>query len=121
MKKILFLIFIGLIAVSCDRDLEFDTISVTDPALEVQVEGVATEANTYPKIADATVELYNSNGQLLATATTNTNGRVIFTREQLVEKGTFTVKASKGGLSGEATTAYLLLNDGVTFLIVTIQ
>lgn len=115
-----FLLLIGLIAASCDRDLEFDTITVTDPALEVQVEGVAT-GTTYPKIQNATVELYNSGGEKLATATTNAGGRVIFTKEQLKAKGTFTVKVNKDALSGQATTPYMLLNDGVTFLTVTIQ
>ncbi|MGV8136898.1 MAG: hypothetical protein AB2L20_16940 [Mangrovibacterium sp.] len=115
-----FLLFVGLIVASCDRDLEFDTITVTDPALEVQVEGVAT-GTTYPKIQNATVELYNSGGEKLATATTNSGGRVTFTKEQLKAKGTFTVKANKDALSGQATTPYMLLNDGVTFLTVTIR
>lgn len=115
-----FILLAGLMVSSCDRDLEFDTISVTEPALEVQVEGTAT-GTIHPKIENATVELYNSEAEKLATATTNANGRIVFTKGQLAEKGTFTVKAYKDGLSGEATTPYILLNDGVTFVIVTIQ
>lgn len=120
MKKILFILILGFVAVSCDRDLEFDTISVTPPALEVQVEGPAVN-NTYPKISGATVELFNSNNQSLATATTNSDGKVVFTKEQLKEKGVFRVTASKDGKVAEATTTYLLLNDGVTLLIISLQ
>lgn len=120
MKKIIFLLFMVVTAVSCDRELEFDTLSVTEPALEVFVEGAAVN-NTYPKIEGATVELFNAGNQSLAVATTDANGRTVFTREQLKEKGVFRVIVTKGSLKGEGETAYLLLNDGVTLLIVTIQ
>lgn len=120
MKKIIFLLFMVVMTVSCDRDLEFDTVSVTDPALEVLVEGVAVD-NTYPKIEGATVEVFNSNDQSLAVATTDASGKVAFTKEQLKAKGVFKVKVTKGTLLGEGETAYMLLNDGVTLLIVTIQ
>lgn len=120
MKKILFLLFLAVMAVSCDRDMEFETTSVTDPALEVLVEGVSTNG-AYPKIAGATVELFAKSGQSLAVATTDAAGKVVFTKEQLKEKGIFKVKVTKGDLVGEADTAYLLLNDGVTLLIVTVQ
>lgn len=108
------------IATSCERELEFETISVTEPALEVQVEGVA-QGNTFPKIEGAAVEVLDSNGQSLATGTTNAKGRVVFTEAMLGQKGTFTVRAQKDGLVGEGTTPYLLLNDGVTLFMLTIQ
>lgn len=120
MKKILFLLFLAVMAVSCDRDMEFDTISVTDPGLEVLVEGVAVN-NTYPKIEGATVELFNANSQSLAVATTDAAGKATFTKQQLREKGVFRVKVTKGTLTGAGETAYMLLNDGVTLLIVTVQ
>lgn len=120
MKKIIFLLFMAIVAVSCDRDLEFDTLSVTDPALEILVEGVAVN-NTYPKIEGATVELFNANNQALAVTTTDAGGKAVFTKQQLKEKGIFKVKVTKGTLTGEGETAYMLLNDGVTLLIVTIQ
>lgn len=120
MKKIIYLLFIAFVAIACDRDLEFDTKTITAPALEVQVEGVAVN-NTYPKIEGATVELFNNSNQLLATATTNASGRVTFTKDQLKEKGIFKVKATKGSLTGEGATAYLLLNDGVTLLTITVE
>lgn len=120
MKKIIFLLFMAVMAVSCDRDLEFETISITDPALEVLVEGAAVN-NTYPKIEGATVELFSNSGQSLATATTDASGKVTFTKSQLKEKGIFKVKVTKGALAGEGATPYLLLNDGVTLLIVTVN
>ncbi len=121
MKKLLLLLVItGILASGCERDLEFETISLTEPALEVQVEGVA-EGTNHPKIEGATVEVLNSAGQSLAVATTNANGRVLFTKEQLNEKGIFTVRAQKDALSGEGITPYMLLNDGVTLFILTIQ
>lgn len=120
MKKILFLLFMAVMAVSCDRDLEFDTISKTDPALEVLVEGVQV-GTTYPKIEGATVDLFNSSSQHLATATTDASGKVVFTKEQLKEKGVFKVQVKKGDLAGEGQTPYMLLNDGVTLLIVTVE
>lgn len=120
MKKLVILLAITGLFVACERDLEFETISVTDPALEVQVEG-APSGTTYPKIDGASVEVLNSAGQSLATGTTNANGRVLFTRAQLSEKGVFTVRAQKGTLAGQANTPYMLLNDGVTLLTLTIQ
>lgn len=122
MKSLLTIFFAwnAILLISCDRDFELDTISVTEPALEVQIEGPA-EGNTFPKIEGATVEVLNGAGQSLATAVTGTSGRVLFTREQLKEKGTFTVRAQKEGMSGEGTTPFLLLNDGVTLFILTIQ
>lgn len=120
MKKILFLLLIAVITVSCDRDLEFETISLTDPALEVLVEGVA-ENNAYPKIDGATVELFTNSDQSLANATTDASGKVTFTKAQLKDKGIFKVKVKKGDLTGEGLTPYLLLNDGVTLLIVTVK
>ena len=120
MKKIIYILFVAFVAISCNRDLEFETKTTTEPALEVQVEGVSSGSN-FPKIDGATVELYNNSDQLLASATTSSTGRVLFTKDQLKEKGIFKVKASKGNLSGEGATTYLLLNDGVTLLIVTIQ
>lgn len=120
MKKIVFLLFLAVMTVSCDRDLEFETTSITAPALEILVEGVSTNG-AYPKVTSATVELFSAKGQSLAVATTDAAGKVVFTKEQLKEKGIFKVKVTKGDLVGEADTAYLLLNDGVTLLIVTVQ
>lgn len=120
MKKIILILFMAVMAVSCDRDLEFDTISITDPALEVLVEGVPVN-DTYSKVEGAMVELFDSNNQPLASAATDASGKVVFTKAQLKEKGIFKVKVMKGALIGEGQTPYMLLNDGVTLLIVTIQ
>ncbi|WP_353125404.1 hypothetical protein [Parapedobacter pyrenivorans] len=119
-KLVLLFVTAGILSQACERDLAFETLSITAPALEVQIEGVA-QGTEYPKIDGATVEVLNSAGQSLATATTDAKGRVLFTGEQLKEKGVFTVIAQKDALSGEGTTPYLLLNDGVTLFTLTIQ
>ncbi len=113
-------LFIAFIFTSCDRNFEFGTISVTEPALEVLVEGVSVN-NTYPKIADATVKLFNNDGELLATKTTDTSGKVVFNKQDLRKEGEFKVEVTKGALSGNGKTSYILLNDGITLLIITIS
>lgn len=113
-------LFIAFIFTSCDRNFEFGTISVTEPALEVLVEGVSVN-NTYPKIADATVKLFNNDGELLATKTTDTSGKVVFNKQDLRKEGGFKVEVTKGALSGNGKTSYMLLNDGITLLIITIS
>lgn len=120
MKKNIFIFLIACLAVSCNRDLEFDTISVTEPSLTVQVEGAAVN-NTYPKMEGAVVKLYNSSNALLATKNTNSSGQAIFTKAELVSEGVFTAIATKGSLTGQKATPYMLLNDGATLLIITIQ
>jgi hypothetical protein len=120
MKKLLFFCMATCLLVACDRDIKFDTISVTPPTLTVQVEGVMVN-NTYPKMEGATVQLYNSDNTLLATKTTDTAGRVVFSKAELKKEGTFKAVATKGALTGNATSSYMLLNDGNTLLTVTIQ
>lgn len=125
MKKILFLLMIGFAAMACDRDIEFKTISVTEPSLDVQVE-LPKAGNEFPKVESATVELYR-NDLLVKTSSTNAKGRVHFSKSDLGEKGSFKVVAYKqidqtpGATrhSGEKTD-YLLLNDGGTLWIVTL-
>lgn len=122
MKNIIILTFfvLGFIVTSCDREIDFPTVSVTDPALKVQVEGPMTN-NTYPKIEGATVDLYSSDNTLLSTKVTDSNGHVDFTKDELKEKGVFTVTVTKDAMSNTVTTPYMLLNDGVTLLTVTLQ
>ena len=75
MKKYIFLFLVSLFMVSCNRDMEFETISITEPALEVIVEGVPVD-NTYPKVEGATVQLFKEDGSFLVEATTDNSGRV---------------------------------------------
>lgn len=129
MKKILFWIFPLLLLTSCDRDFEFDTISVTQPGLEVTVETVTkvNDVNQYTKIAGATVFLYNNSTDFanqtnpLGQKVSDTNGKVLFTQSELGSKGVFYVRAIAGTLTGTGTTPYMLLNDGVTALFITLQ
>ena len=122
MKNIIILTFfvLGLIVTSCDREIDFPSVSVTDPALEVQVEGPMTNS-TYPQIEGATVDLYSSDNTLLSTKVTDSNGHVSFTKDDLKEKGIFTVTVTKDTMTNTATTPYMLLNDGVTLLTITLQ
>ncbi len=122
MKNIIFIfvVVLGFTVVSCKRDIEFPTISVTPPSLEVQVEG-ALNNNSYPVIQGATVNLYTSDNTLLATGVTDSNGHVTFTKDQLKEKGVFNVTATKGSLTNTITTPYILLNDGVMLQIIQLQ
>lgn len=106
--------------VSCDRNFEFNTISITDPSLEVLVEGLPVN-NVYPKIDGATVQLFDSDGELLASKITDISGKVIFNKQDLRKEGVFTVVAVKDGLTGTGKTSYMLLNDGITLLIVKIS
>lgn len=122
MKNIIFIFSVVLVLafVSCNRDIEFPTISVTPPALEIQVEGAPVN-NTFPKIEGATVNLSSSDSTLLATGVTDTKGQITFTKDQLKAEGTFIVTATKGTLTNTVTTPYLLLNDGVTLQIIQLQ
>ncbi len=120
MKKIILICITACFFIACNRDLEFDTISVTPPTLTVQVEG-APVGTTYPKIDGATVEIYNSEDVKLATKTTNAAGQVVFTKAELQKEGIFKAVCIKGALTGNGTTAYMLLNDGNTLLTVVIQ
>lgn len=121
MKKITGLLAVTvLLLTGCDRDMEFETLSVTEPALEVLVEGQPSNGQ-YPKIDGATVTLLTSTGQELATATTDGSGKAIFTKAQLKEKGTFTVRVEKSGYGqGQVDTPLILLNDGITLVIITL-
>jgi hypothetical protein len=120
MKKIILICITACFFTACNRDLEFATISVTPPALTVEVEG-AMVGNTYPKIEGATVQLYNSGDTLLVSKTTNVSGQVVFTKAELKKEGIFTAKCTKDALSGSGTTSYMLLNDGNTLLIVDVN
>jgi len=117
---IIFIVVMGLTAVSCKRDIQFPTISVTPPALEIQVEGAPVN-DTYPKIEGATVNLFTSDSTALASGVTDANGHVTFTKDQLKVEGIFNVTATKGSLTNSVTTPFLLLNDGVTLQIIQLQ
>lgn len=126
MKQIiLFAAFILLFA-SCERDMVFDVISETEPSLTVVAEtkAVSGTTTTYTKISVATVKVYNTkaifdaNGTPLISKSTGADGKAVFTKTELVQKGIFYVKVTSGTLTGSGTTPYLLLNDGETLLYV---
>lgn len=129
MKQIiLFAAFVFLFA-SCERDIEFDTTSVTEPSLTVVVETktVSGTTTTFTKVNGAEVKLYNNQADFNANAapfkskTTGQDGKAIFTKADLVQKGVFFVNVTSGTLAGTGTTPYLLLNDGETYLYIALN
>lgn len=129
MKQILIFAAFVLLFASCDRDMDFDIISVTDPTLTViaETKTVNGTATTYTKVNGATVKIYNTeadfnaNGTPLVTKTTSADGKAVFTKTELVAKGTFYVHVTSGNLTGSGTTPYLLLNDGETSFFVELK
>lgn len=129
MKQILiFAAFIILFA-SCDRDMDFDVISVTEPTLTVitETKTVVGTTTTYTKVSGATVKIYNNeadynaNGTPLVTKTTATDGKAVFTKAELIAKGNFYVRVTSGTLTGSGKTPYLLLNDGETSFFIELK
>jgi len=122
-QLILFAVFAFLFA-ACERDMVFDTTSVTEPSLTVVAETktVSGTSTTFTKVNGAVVKLYNNQADFNANATpfksktTGSDGKALFTKAELVAKGIFYVKITSGTLSGTGTTPYLLLNDGETYL-----
>ncbi len=129
MKKIILITLFTCFLTSCDRDMEFDVISVTEPSLTVVAEtrtGSGT-TTTYTKINGAEIKLYNNQADFNANAapfkqkTTGPDGKAPFTKADLVQKGIFYVRAASGTLTGTGTTPYMLLNDGETVLHIVLQ
>jgi hypothetical protein len=129
MKQIiLFAAFIFLFA-SCEREMVFDVISETDPSLTVvsETKTVSGTATTYTKISGATVKVYNTkaafdaNGAAFLSKTTGADGKAVFTKAELANKGIFYVRVNSGTLAGTGTTPYLLLNDGNTSLFIELK
>jgi len=129
MKQIiLFAAFIFLFA-SCEREMVFDVISETAPSLTVitETKTVSGTTTTYTKISGATVKVYNTkaafdaNGAAFLSKTTGADGRAVFTKAELANKGIFYVRVNSGVLAGTGTTPYMLLNDGNTSLFIELK
>jgi len=129
MKKVIFILFVLSVFTACDRTFDYKAISITEPALQVIVEtvGGTTESPVYTKIEGATVKLYNNksiydaNGTPMFSKTTDNKGSVIFTKTELAKEGVFYVRVSRNTLSGTGETKFMLLNDGVTTLYITLK
>lgn len=122
MKNIFYLGLLFLIITSCDRTFENEIITVTTPELHVFVWD--TEGNA---VEGANVTLFKSNDDLnndenqVASGATDNEGKIIFTEENLKEPGKFFVKVINNDLTVTKETPYLLLNDGHTYLNITLQ
>ena len=129
MKQIIFIAAIVFLFASCNRDMVFDTKTVTEPSLTVVVETQTGSGSTitYTKVNGAVVNLFNNETDFNANATpfksktTGQDGKANFTKTELVQKGVFYIKVTSGTLSGSVTTAYLLLNDGETLIHITLN
>ncbi len=121
-KLILFASIILFFFASCDRDMVFDTISVTSPELHVfvrNVDGNAVNGATVT-IFKSMDDLTNSSNQI-ASANTDNEGKAVFTKNELKDPGKFYVKAVSNDLSASKETPYMLLNDGHTYVNITLQ
>jgi hypothetical protein len=126
MKKFVFSIAILLlIFAGCDREFENDVISITPPELHV----VVRDSNV-ARVEGAQVELFNTQAAYdsrtgaIASKTTGSDGKAVFTKEELRDPGMFYVAVSKDGETNAGTefrTPFLLLTDGHTHFFVTIQ
>jgi len=126
MKKIAFFISILLFTFAgCDREFENEVLDITPPELHV----IVRDANG-ARVSAAQVRVFNSQENYenlsgeIATGTTDSNGLVVFSKQDLVNPGIFYVDARKESLSNVETTfrtRYLLLNDGQTHFFTTIQ
>ena len=126
MKKLIVFASLLIFLAACDREFDFDVISETEPALVVVAE-TATGSGTsivYTKVSGATVNLYNNQADFNASATpfktkaTGADGKAVFTKTDLAQKGVFYIRVLSGTQSGTATTPYVLLNDGETTVFI---
>lgn len=122
MNRLIAFAAVILMLMSCERDMVFDTISVTEPELHVIVKDV--DGNTLSGVAVSiykTMDDLNNGTGVLGTSSTDNNGKAVFTESQLEEPGKFYVKAESNSLTASAETPYLLLNDGHTYFNITLQ
>ncbi len=110
---------------SCDRTFDTDIESKTPPELHVIVQDVD---ETPLEGADVSIyndeEDYTDESNELSTKTTNDEGKVIFTKDDLEEPGIFYVRATYETLDNSGSnieTPYLLLNDGHTYFYTTVE
>ena len=136
-STILFLLTVVLLS-SCDRDIEFETISVTPPSLNVIVYANGDQAQ---RSANATVVISKINpadGSVMTpssfTKTTDATGSVKITNAELLQifpeptagqprggKLYFSASSSDNLKSGTLTSAYINMTDGETWQWVNIQ
>jgi hypothetical protein len=114
--NILAILFLFL-SVSCKRELVAKIVSTTAPALQVTVKNATAQI-----ITGAYVQLYNTESDwnaetgALLSKQTNSDGQVVFAKEELKDPGYFYLIASDGTTKVKTKTPYLLLTDGKTML-----
>lgn len=126
MKNIGF--FIGMLLFvfsACERELENDILTETPPELHVIVRD--SDNN---RVDGVQVKLFNNSENFeslsgaIASKTTGSDGKAIFTEQDLGSPGIFFIDARKGDMTNAASTTqtpYILLNDGQTYFYTTID
>lgn len=134
---ILFSLTVALLS-SCDRDMEFDTISVTPPSLNVVV---YSDGNQAQRSANATVVISKINptdGSIMTpsffTKQTDVTGSVKLTNAELLQifpeptagqprggKLHFSATSADNSKSGTLTSTYINMTDGETWQWVNIN
>ncbi len=106
---------------ACNRDYEADIMGTTPPAIEVVVKNAAGQP-----LQNTTVKLYkteaawNAETGEIASVTTNGQGTVVFTEQQLIEPGFYFLLATDGTKKAKVKTKYFLRTDGRTRVNVTL-
>lgn len=142
MKKIIYSIILFSLTLvllsSCSRDMEFDTLSVTPPSLNVIV---YINGNQAQRSANATVVISKINpadGSVITpsyfTKQTDASGSLKLTNAELLQifpvpatgqprggKLYFSAKSANNLQSGTLTSAYINMTDGETWQWVNIQ
>lgn len=126
MKNILYIFLLTIfVSTGCERVFENEVESVTPPELHVFVknnEGIFVEG--VQVMLFQTQDDYTNKTNSLASKTTDSEGKAVFTETELSEPGMFYVHAEKDGVTNSASTVqtkYLLLNDGHTFFYTSIE
>ncbi|SFC65351.1 hypothetical protein [Flavobacterium phragmitis] len=135
---LLSLTFVLMFLSSCDRDMDFETKSVTPPSLNVVV---YKNSDQTQRVANATVVISKINpadGSVMTpskfTKQTDVNGSVKLTNAEMLQifpeptgdtpRGgqlSFSVSSSDNALHAVSTSAYINMTDGETWQWINIQ
>lgn len=123
--RIISFIIFSIFAISCDRSGIFEEFQKATP-WEFHVQVFSDDNMTKP-VANVLVNIYktsqdrDNNTNTFLTSNTDADGKVIFSLKDFEPgldaekaKGIYYIRAEKDGIIIEATTRYLLMNDGHT-------
>lgn len=111
-----------VLVTGCDRAFTPEIDSVTPPELHVLVRDADGNA-----VSGADVSLYRTTEDRDAgtnafhTATTDSEGRVVATADDIGEAGVIHVAVTSDDRTGQGSTPYMLLTDGITLYTIVVQ